>query len=41
MWCPRGLRASKLGRPDFDERLGVVATSRNARTVDKLLELGG
>jgi uncharacterized protein (DUF1697 family) len=41
MWCPRGLRASKLGRLDLDERLGVVATSRNARTVDKLLELGG
>jgi uncharacterized protein (DUF1697 family) len=39
LWCPRGLRASKLGRLDLDERLGVTATMRNARTVGRLLEL--
>lgn len=39
LWCPNGLRASKLGRLDLDERLGVTATSRNARTVARLLEL--
>jgi uncharacterized protein (DUF1697 family) len=41
LWCPGGLRAAKLGRLKLDERLGVTATMRNARTAGKLLELAG
>jgi uncharacterized protein (DUF1697 family) len=38
LWCPDGLRASRLARVSLDDRLGLTATMRNARTVSALLE---
>jgi uncharacterized protein (DUF1697 family) len=39
LWCPNGLRDSKLGRLKLDESLGVTGTARNTRTVGKLLAM--
>jgi uncharacterized protein (DUF1697 family) len=41
LWCPHGLRDSKLGRLKLDERLAPTGTMRNLRTVTKMLELAG
>ncbi len=37
--CPNGYGRSKLGNSFFEKELGVDATTRNWRTVTKLLEL--
>lgn len=37
--CPTGFGRTKLTNVFFEKRLGIVATSRNWRTVSKLLEL--
>jgi uncharacterized protein (DUF1697 family) len=39
LWTPNGIHDSKLARTLSDKRLGVTATARNWRTVEKLLEL--
>jgi uncharacterized protein (DUF1697 family) len=39
LWCPNGLRDSKVGRLKLDESLGVTGTARNTRTVGKLLAM--
>jgi uncharacterized protein (DUF1697 family) len=39
LWTPDGIHDSKLARTLSDKRLGVTATARNWRTVEKLLEL--
>jgi uncharacterized protein (DUF1697 family) len=41
LWCPAGLLASRLPQLFGEARLGVTATSRNWRTVTRLLELAG
>lgn len=39
LWCPNGVLASKLPAAISDKRLGVTTTTRNWRTVTRLLEL--
>jgi uncharacterized protein (DUF1697 family) len=39
IWCPNGLRDTKLTAPNFEKRLGVVATVRNWNTCQKVLAL--
>ena len=39
--CPKGYGRSKLSNAFFEKRLGVVATTRNWRTVRTLAELAG
>lgn len=39
VWCPEGVRATKLSYAFWEKRLGVVATARNWNTVTKLREL--
>jgi uncharacterized protein (DUF1697 family) len=39
IWAPEGMRDSPLIKALSEKRLGVTATSRNWRTVTKLLEL--
>jgi uncharacterized protein (DUF1697 family) len=39
IWVPQGMRDSPLVKALSEKRLGVTATSRNWRTVTKLLEL--
>ncbi len=41
LWCPNGVLASKLPAAFSDKRLGVTTTTRNWRTVTRLLELAG
>jgi uncharacterized protein (DUF1697 family) len=41
MHCPHGYGRSKLSNTFFEEALGVVATTRNWRTVTALAELAG
>jgi uncharacterized protein (DUF1697 family) len=39
LWAPGGVRDSRVLKALSEKRLGAVATSRNWRTVEKLLEL--
>jgi uncharacterized protein (DUF1697 family) len=39
VWCPEGVRATKLSHAFWEKRLRVVATARNWNTVTRLLEL--
>lgn len=39
LWCPDGVRDSPLVKQVSEKRLGVTATARNWRTVEKLLAL--
>ena len=39
IYYPNGLMASKLSNEHWEKRIGVVATTRNWRTVTRLLEL--
>jgi uncharacterized protein (DUF1697 family) len=39
VWCPNGLRDTKLGHAFWEKQLGLTATGRNWNTVTKLLEL--
>jgi uncharacterized protein (DUF1697 family) len=39
VWCPEGVRATKLSYAFWERRLGVVATARNWNTVTRLLAL--
>ena len=39
IWCPGGLRDTKLTAPNFEKKLGVVATARNWNTCQKVLAL--
>jgi uncharacterized protein (DUF1697 family) len=39
LWTPAGVRDSRLAKALSDARLGVTATARNWRTVEKLLAL--
>jgi uncharacterized protein (DUF1697 family) len=39
VWCPEGVRATKLSHAFWEKRLGVVATARNWNTVTRLLAL--
>jgi uncharacterized protein (DUF1697 family) len=39
LWCPDGVRNSRVLKTFSEKRLGAVATSRNWRTVEQLLEL--
>ncbi len=39
--CPNGLARTRLTNDYFDRRLGTISTTRNWRTVLKLLELAG
>jgi uncharacterized protein (DUF1697 family) len=39
LWCPAGLRDSKLALQFTDRKLGVVATARNWNTVTKVRSL--
>jgi uncharacterized protein (DUF1697 family) len=39
IWCPAGLRDTKLTAPNFEKKLGVVATARNWNTCQKVLAL--
>jgi uncharacterized protein (DUF1697 family) len=39
VWCPEGVRATKLSYAFWEKRLGVVATARNWNTVTRLREL--
>ncbi|MFI6482520.1 DUF1697 domain-containing protein [Nonomuraea sp. NPDC050663] len=39
VWCPNGVRNTKLTYSFWEKLLGVTATARNWRTVTKLLEL--
>jgi uncharacterized protein (DUF1697 family) len=39
IWCPGGLRDTKLTAPNFEKKLGVVATVRNWNTCQKVLAL--
>ncbi len=41
LWYPNGMLASELPKALSDKRLGVTSTTRNWRTVTKLLELIG
>jgi uncharacterized protein (DUF1697 family) len=39
VWCPEGMRATKLTYAFWEKRLGVTATARNWNTVTRLLAL--
>lgn len=39
LWCPSGFGRTKLTNAYLERRLGVVATTRNWRTVQKLADL--
>jgi uncharacterized protein (DUF1697 family) len=39
MWCPDGLRDTKLAKAFSDRKLGTLATTRNWNTVTKLLAM--
>lgn len=39
VWCPNGLRATKLSHTFWEKRLGLTATGRNWNTVSTLLTL--
>lgn len=39
IWCPNGLRDTKLTAPNFEKKLGVVATVRNWNTCQKVFAL--
>lgn len=39
LWCPNGLRDTKLSHAFWEKRLGRTATGRNWNTVTKLLEI--
>jgi uncharacterized protein (DUF1697 family) len=39
VWCPDGVRATKLGYSFWEKRLKVTATARNWNTVTRLLAL--
>ena len=39
IWCPGGLRDTKLTAPNIEKKLGVVATARNWNTCQKVLAL--
>ena len=39
IWCPGGLRDTKLTAPNFEKKLGVVATARNWNTCQKVLAM--
>jgi uncharacterized protein (DUF1697 family) len=39
VWCPDGVRATRLSYSFWEKRLGVTATARNWNTVTKLLTL--
>jgi uncharacterized protein (DUF1697 family) len=39
VWLPNGQQGAKLSNESWEKRLGVTATSRNWRTVTRLLEL--
>ncbi len=39
VWCPDGVRATKLGYAFWEKRLKVTATARNWNTVTRLLAL--
>ncbi len=39
VWCPEGVRATKLSYAFWEKRLGVTATARNWNTVTRLWEL--
>jgi len=39
IWCPNGLRDTKLTAPNFERRLGVAMTVRNWNTCQKVLAL--
>lgn len=41
LWCPDGYGRTKLGNSLFERELDVVATTRNWRTVSKLVEMSG
>ena len=41
LWCPDGLSNSELPKVFSEKRLGLLSTTRNWRTVTKLLELAG
>ncbi|AWS42979.1 DUF1697 domain-containing protein [Streptosporangium sp. 'caverna'] len=41
VWCPNGVHKTKLGHAFWEKRLGVTATARNWRTVERLLEMAG
>ncbi len=41
VWCPEGVRATKLSYAFWEKRLGVVATARNWNTVTRLGALVG
>lgn len=41
LWCPNGYGRTKLGNSLFERELNVVATTRNWRTVSKLVEMSG
>lgn len=39
VWCPEGVRATRLSYAFWEKRLGVTATARNWNTVTRLLAL--
>lgn len=39
LWCPDGVRATKLSQAFWEKQLGLTATGRNWNTVTKLLSL--
>jgi uncharacterized protein (DUF1697 family) len=39
LWFPEGVLASRLGNDFWEKRIGLAATTRNWRTVTRLLEL--
>ena len=41
LYCPNGFGRSKLTINVFEKKLGVIATSRNWKTTNKLVELAG
>lgn len=41
VWAPNGVSETKLTHAFWEKRLGVTATGRNWRTVERLLELAG
>jgi len=41
LYCPQGIRDSKLAAFPWGKRLGLVATARNWNTVTRLLEMTG
>lgn len=39
LYCPNGYARTKLSNNTFEKKLGVIATTRNWKTVNKLLEM--